>query len=113
MPKTVVSILIVLALLPACDRSQKAAPSGAAASVARGRSIYQTQCIACHHSDPNKAGSIGPDVFGSSKELLAARILRGEYPPGYQPKRTTRMMAPLPALTNEIDSLHLYLNTKP
>ncbi len=82
-----------------------------AALVKRGRSVYQTQCIACHNSNPHKPGSLGPDVYGSSKELLEARILNGTYPPGYTPKRETHVMAPLPHLKNEIDAIHAYLNS--
>jgi mono/diheme cytochrome c family protein len=79
----------------------------------RGKTIYQTQCTACHNSDPRKPGALGPEVFGSSKELLEARILKADYPPGYQPKRNTHTMAPLPHLKKEIDSIHAYLNSNP
>ncbi len=82
------------------------------ASAERGRVVYKTQCIACHNSDPHKSGALGPDVFGSSKELLTARIMRAEYPPNYQPKRATHIMVALPHLKDEIDSLELYLNGK-
>lgn len=81
-------------------------------SIERGKTVYKTQCIACHHSDPHKPGALGPDVFGSSKELIEARVMRAEYPSGYQPKRSSHTMAPLPHLKNEIDSLYLYLNAK-
>ncbi len=89
----------------------KSAEAIQAALVKRGRSVYQTQCIACHNSNPHKPGSLGPDVYGSSKELLEARILNGTYPPGYTPKRETHVMAPLPHLKNEIDAIHAYLNS--
>lgn len=80
------------------------------ASAERGRIIYQTQCIACHNSNPKKPGSLGPDVFGSSKDLLEARILKGEYPTGYAPKRNSHVMAALPHLKGELESLYLFLN---
>jgi mono/diheme cytochrome c family protein len=83
-----------------------------APSADRGRVIYQTQCIACHNADPHKPGSIGPDVYGSSKELLRARILNAAYPPGYKPKRETHAMAKLPHLKNEIDSVYEFLNPR-
>jgi mono/diheme cytochrome c family protein len=79
-------------------------------SIQRGKVIYQTQCTACHHPDPKKPGSIGPDVYGSSKELLEARILKGEYPKGYTPKRASHLMQALPHLKNEIPALYDYLN---
>ncbi|MEO5970075.1 MAG: c-type cytochrome [Bdellovibrionia bacterium] len=78
----------------------------------RGRTVYQTQCTACHNSDPRRAGSIGPEVFGSSRELLEARVLRAECPAGYKPKRETHQMAAFPHLKAEIDSLTTYLNKK-
>lgn len=103
-------------LLGACTQGSRTgsspAPADPQALVKRGRSVYQTQCTACHNSDPHKAGSLGPDVYSSSKELLEARILRGEYPPGYRPKRETHIMARLPHLKNEIDAIHAYLNSK-
>ncbi len=80
------------------------------ALVQRGRVVYQTQCTACHNANPHKPGALGPDVYGSSKELLEARILRGAYPPGYTPKRETHVMAALPHLKNEIVAIHAYLN---
>jgi len=85
----------------------------AQALIKRGRTVYQAQCIACHHSDPKKPGALGPDVFGSSKELLTARILHGDYPPDYKPKRYTHQMQAMPQLKNEIDAIHAYLNSNP
>lgn len=81
-----------------------------APSVERGKTVYQTYCIACHSSDPHKPGSVGPEIFGSSYELLEARVLRGEYPQGHTPKRTTHSMPPIPQLKNDLQSLKLFLN---
>jgi mono/diheme cytochrome c family protein len=112
------TLLITLLSLSGCPASFQEGTSKASISInsageliEKGKRTYQTQCIACHNIDPKKAGSIGPEVHGSSKELLEARILRGEYPPGYQQKRKSRFMVPLPHLKNEIDSLHAYLNS--
>ncbi len=107
-----------ISTLSACTKNQTETsgnpPTAATLSSAdRGRTIYQTQCTACHNRDPKKPGSIGPEVFGSSRELLEARIMKAEYPPQYQPKRNTHSMAALPHLKNEIDSLHSYLNSNP
>lgn len=82
-----------------------------AALVQRGRVIYQTQCIACHNSDPKRAGTLGPDVFNSSRELLEARLMKAEYPAGYKPKRETHTMVALPHLKNELDAVHAFLNS--
>ena len=75
----------------------------------RGRSVYVQQCIACHNVDPAQTGALGPAVKGSSRELLEARVLRAEYPPGYTPKRTTTTMVALPHLSGDIDALTAYL----
>jgi mono/diheme cytochrome c family protein len=90
--------------------SSSSGKSVAGADPARGRVIYQTQCIACHNSDPKKAGALGPDVFGSNLELLEARIMRAQYPEGYKPKRETHTMVPLPHLKADIPAIQAYLN---
>lgn len=75
----------------------------------RGRAVYIANCVACHNSDPSKDGPIGPAIAGSSQELLEYRVLRIEYPPGYTPKRDTRMMPTFPFLKEEIPYLAAYL----
>ena len=75
-----------------------------------GKSVYQSYCTSCHNSDPKKNGAVGPDVFGSSKELIEARVLRAAYPPGYTPKRKSGVMVALPYLKKDIDALYAYLN---
>ncbi|MFZ9594572.1 MAG: c-type cytochrome [Bdellovibrionia bacterium] len=103
-----------LAFLFACTPKAPETPQDPMTlSIQRGKVVYQTQCTACHHSDPKRSGSIGPDVYGSSKELLEARILRGEYPKGYTPKRASHIMQALPHLKNEIQALYDYLNQSP
>ena len=74
-----------------------------------GHQVYRSTCIACHHLDPTRDGPTGPAVDCSSRELLEARIVRGEYPPGYVPKRPTRLMPPQPYLTEQIPGLAAYL----
>jgi mono/diheme cytochrome c family protein len=78
--------------------------------VARGRSVYMTNCIMCHHTDPARDGNVGPALAGSSLELLQFRVLQIQYPPGYKPKRPTRLMPALPHLENDIPALHAFLN---
>jgi mono/diheme cytochrome c family protein len=75
----------------------------------RGRQVYLAQCTACHASDPAQDGPVGPAVKGASRELLEARVLRGEYPPGYVAKRASRAMAPMPHLAGDIPALAAYL----
>lgn len=77
----------------------------------RGQSIYASNCTACHAMDPAADGPLGPAVAGSSLELISARVVQGNYPDGYKPKRDSRVMAPLPHLVNEVESLTAYLNS--
>ena len=75
-----------------------------------GEKVYQNICIACHNGNPNRDGAIGPANAGASQELLAAKVLSGEYPPGYAPKRPgSNAMPRFPALTKEIPALAAYL----
>ena len=76
---------------------------------ARGRQVYLAQCIACHNSDPAKDGPLGPALKGSSQELLEAKLLRGNYPPGYTPKRNTAIMPSQPQLKPSIPDLAAFL----
>jgi mono/diheme cytochrome c family protein len=89
----------------------QAAHSREQALVDRGKAVYQSTCIACHNANPRVSGSLGPDIWGSSKELLALRVLAAQYPPGYKPKRPTRVMPPFPQHQRDIDALHAYLNS--
>ncbi|MGH7425232.1 MAG: c-type cytochrome [Candidatus Methylomirabilales bacterium] len=75
----------------------------------RGRLIYVAQCTQCHATDPTQAGPVGPPVRGASAALLEAKIVRGEYPPGYAPKRPTKVMPPTPTLALEIPALAAFL----
>ena len=83
--------------------------SGLSPSAERGRQVYQSQCIACHNPDPAQAGPVGPPVKGSSRELLETKVLKGTYPPGYQPKRPTAVMQPMPQMADNIPPLSEYL----
>ena len=76
----------------------------------RGRRVYLANCIACHNLDPALEGVMGPPVRGASRELLEARVLRAEYPPGHTPSRDTKLMQPLPYLAAEIDALAAFLS---
>ena len=74
-----------------------------------GKRVYLTTCIACHNQDPSKNGDIGPTLTGSSLDLLRARLLDGSYPPGYKPKRVTRVMPPFPYLKDDVEALAAFL----
>src|SRR4051812_41820792 len=76
----------------------------------RGKAIYISNCMACHHADPSKDGAVGPAVSGASKELIEERVIRAAYPKDYKPKRDTRTMVALPHLEKEIPALAAYLS---
>ncbi|MBY0401283.1 cytochrome c [Myxococcota bacterium] len=78
---------------------------------AAGRSTYNANCIACHAMDPRTDGALGPAVAGSPLELIEARVMRAEYPAGYTPKRTTRVMVPMPHLQPKLPELAAYLGS--
>lgn len=127
---SVLTLASVLTIASGCaeeakEHSSSSAQSGSASSeapddktdspvdlIARGERIYNINCIACHHRDPTQDGGLGPPIAGSSRELLEARVLRGEYPPGYTPKTDTKLMIPLPHLEPEIDALTAFLASR-
>lgn len=71
----------------------------------RGKQVYLSQCTSCHAFDPSQPGAIGPELKGASRELLEAKVLRGTYPPGHRPKRSTSAMPPQPQLAPDISAL--------
>ena len=76
----------------------------------KGKIVYYANCISCHNYNPKKPGSIGPQIYRSSKELLSKKINFGIYPKNYKPKRSTKIMPLLPHLDKEIANLHAFLN---
>jgi len=97
-------------LLAVADLSFSAcSKSGPLTPAERGRQVYLVNCIQCHNPDPTKPGSQGPDIAGSSRELLGDRVLHLTYPPGYKPKRATHAMIAMPQLAPKIDDLAAYL----
>ncbi len=84
-------------------------PALAAGDAAKGKQVYTVNCIACHNMNPAKDGAIGPALKGSSKALLMARVISGNYPKGYKPKRPTKMMPPMPHLKANIADLAAFL----
>jgi len=125
--RSAAALLILICAAAACSQSEEKAPTAAKPAatpdpapaaaaptqeelVARGRGIYMSNCAACHNADPKQPGSLGPEVAGSSRELLEHRVVRGDYPPGYTPKRDTRQMVPLPHLVGELDAIYAFLN---
>ena len=124
-----VAALAALAiLLSGCGQDDKPAPTSSAPSAAptpatgagqpapsaggdpaTGRQVWLAQCVACHNTDPAKDGPVGPAVKGSSLALLESRVLTAGYPPGYRPKRDSKVMPPRPDLAASIPDLAAYL----
>ena len=98
---------LVAMLAVACSDAPDA--SNTSPLVEQGRRVYQNVCIACHAGDPTKDGAVGPAIAGASRELLEARVLRAEYPPGYTPKRAGNAMPRFEYLADQIDALAAYL----
>lgn len=86
---------------------------GGASSVEAGRKAYVANCTVCHNQDPAKDGSVGPAIAGASQELIEARVLRAEYPPGYTPKRDSNLMPAQPFLKPDVPALAAYLSSLP
>ena len=118
------SILILFLLLTSCDLnifketdtdlevvSEKNNETLTLASdPEKGKVVYYANCISCHNYNPKKPGSIGPQIYRSSKELLSNKINFGKYPKNYKPKMPTKIMPLLPHLDKEIANLHAFLN---
>jgi len=79
--------------------------------VEAGRRAFAANCVVCHNPDPTKDGAVGPAIAGSPPELVRARVLHAEYPPGYRPKRDTHLMPAQPSLAGEVDALAAYLGS--
>jgi mono/diheme cytochrome c family protein len=103
--------LALVAFAVACSESSSdgASADPQQAAVERGRQIYQNVCIACHNGDPSQPGSLGPAIAGASLELLEAKVLRGEYPPGYTPLRPSNAMPRFEYLEGRLGDVAAYL----
>jgi mono/diheme cytochrome c family protein len=99
--------LLALAIVLGCSQEEASDPQ--VALVKRGEQLYLGNCIACHARNPNETGPVGPPIAGSSLELLEAKVLRNEYPPGYTPKRDSKAMVPLVHLEPELPAIAAFL----
>jgi mono/diheme cytochrome c family protein len=71
-----------------------------------GEKVFKANCAVCHGAKGQ--GASGPQNNDASLELLKAKVLTGSYPPGYKPKRTTRIMPRFPHLKDKIEAIHQY-----
>ena len=76
-----------------------------------GSALYKTRCASCHNVNPTKPGSIGPDLAGSSLELITLKTQKRQYPVGYKPKRKTRVMPQIKLSERQLKSLHDYISS--
>ncbi len=76
-----------------------------------GKAIYQSRCTSCHNTNPTKPGNIGPDIAGSSLELITLKTQKREYPKGYKPKRKTRVMPKIVLSEGQLKELETYINS--
>ena len=79
--------------------------------IEKGRMVYFANCVSCHNNNPRKPGSIGPEVYGVSIDVLTQKIVSGKYPENYIPKRTSKIMPSMPHLNKEISNLHAFINS--
>src|SRR5262245_65104345 len=85
--------------------------TGGDAAAARGRTVYENVCTACHNRDPRQPGALGPELAGAPLGLIEAKVLRNEYPPGYAPKRPGATMPKYEYLAPNLPDLAAYLAT--
>ena len=79
--------------------------------IEKGRMVYFANCVSCHNNNPRKPGSIGPEVYGVSIDVLSQKIVSGKYPENYIPKRTSKIMPSMPHLSKDISNLHAFINS--
>ena len=93
----------------ACGGGEEGPALDAAAT--RGKTVYENVCTACHSRDPRENGALGPGVAGASLELIEAKVLRAEYPPGYSPKLPSTTMPKYEYLAASLPDIAAYLAT--
>ena len=79
--------------------------------IEKGRMVYFANCVSCHNNNPKKPGSIGPEVYGVSIDVLTQKIVSGKYPENYRPKRASKIMPSMPHLNKNISNLHAFINS--
>lgn len=99
--------LLPILIFTSCEKNTKPLT----ALEVQGKTAFMANCTACHNPDPRLAGSVGPDVAGSSLELITARTMHQSYPMGYKPKRNSKLMPTLPFLEKDLPAIYAYLNS--
>jgi mono/diheme cytochrome c family protein len=85
------------------------------ATLDKGRRLYMSNCIQCHHRDPNMKGPIGPEMTDAPLEIMTAKVMTGRYPEklpeGFVPKRSTKLMRPIPKLKDDIPAIYEWVQS--
>lgn len=76
-----------------------------------GKSLYMNRCCSCHNVNPTKIGAIGPDLAGSSLELITLKTQKKEYPKNYIPKRKTKVMPIIKLTDAQIKNIYEYISS--
>lgn len=85
------------------------------ALIERGALLYKSNCIQCHHRDPNLKGSIGPEMIDAPLEVMTSKVMTGGYPAtlpaGFVPKRKSKAMRKLPKLQKDIPAIYAWVQS--
>lgn len=99
------------------EPAKKAEPieSNSTVSIEAGKRAYISACIQCHNRDPNKKGSLGPELVDAPLELMKIKVATGRYPdvlpPGFVPKRSTKVMRKLPNSVKDVPNIHAWIQS--
>lgn len=101
--------ILLMVFLTGCSLEVEFANTSTS-TVSKGKSVYQAHCTGCHNTNPKLQGAIGPDLYGSSRELLEKKVIFGLYPNNYKPKRQSNIMPQFPYLKDYLSEIERYLN---
>ncbi|TDJ03630.1 MAG: cytochrome c [Deltaproteobacteria bacterium] len=107
------TFLLIVLILFSCTKDKRLEGKSEAEIklIDRGRTVYMTTCVVCHHPNPALDGPTGPAISGSSLVLIKEKLLKGGYPEGYKAKRSTHLMPTfIEEHENDIDAIHAFLN---
>jgi mono/diheme cytochrome c family protein len=103
------TVLLALAAMTACGGDTDSSEDPA---VAKGEMVYRNICVVCHNADPSEEGTLGPAIAHASRELLEAKVVRGEYPAGHTPARDTHQMPQFEYLEPNLDDLTAFIASR-
>ena len=109
---TALSALTAIAALTAVVGCGGETDSTEDPAVAKGEMIYRNICVVCHNLDPNEQGTLGPAIAQATRAVLEAKVLRGEYPPGYTPARDTHQMPQFEYLEPNLDDIEAFIASR-